>query len=123
MDGVNGITAMYSLSSLAGIFALNNVEKAIDQDLLLYAALAILVFRCSNFRKRALLFARDIGSNVMGLLIFFLVCRLVFAVKSLVVLLYVMDAGLTLGHRFCYTKENVFVAYREHLYEKLVSTK
>jgi UDP-GlcNAc:undecaprenyl-phosphate GlcNAc-1-phosphate transferase len=127
MDGVNGMTAMYSLFSLAGIFALNNSEKAIDQDLLLYIALAMLVFSCYNFRKRALLFAGDIGSIVMGLLIVFLLYKLVFAVNSLLVLLfvllYVIDAGLTLGHRFFYTKESVFVAHREHLYEKLVRAK
>jgi UDP-N-acetylmuramyl pentapeptide phosphotransferase/UDP-N-acetylglucosamine-1-phosphate transferase len=127
MDGVNGITAAYSLSSLAGIFVLNRLENAIDQDLLIYITLAILVFSCYNFRKRALLFAGDVGSIVMGLLIMFLVYKLVFAVNSLLVLLfvllYVIDAGLTLGHRFFYTKESVLVAHREHLYEKLVTTK
>jgi UDP-N-acetylmuramyl pentapeptide phosphotransferase/UDP-N-acetylglucosamine-1-phosphate transferase len=127
MDGVNGITATYSLSSLAGIFLLNNLENAIDQDLLIYITLAILVFSCYNFRKRALLFAGDVGSIVMGLLIVFLLYKLVFAVNSFLVLLFVLlygiDVGLTLGYRFFYTKESVFVAHREHLYEKLVTTK
>src|SRR5690606_36089562 len=53
MDGINGITAAYSLSVGSLLILINQREKFIDQDLLVYTLLGVLVFAFFNFRNRA----------------------------------------------------------------------
>jgi UDP-N-acetylmuramyl pentapeptide phosphotransferase/UDP-N-acetylglucosamine-1-phosphate transferase len=127
MDGINGITAIYSLSSLIGIFFINNIEKAVHQDLIVYPFFAIIIFAFFNLRKRAIFFAGDIGSTTMGFLILFLIIKLILVSNTLLFLLFTLvyniDVGLTLFHRLFLTKESVFVPHRNHIYEKLVDLK
>ena len=72
MDGINGITGMYSLVVLSGMYFINLNEAIVDTDLIVYSGLSLMVFGFYNFRKKALFFAGDIGSIAIGMLLFFI---------------------------------------------------
>ena len=124
MDGINGITGLYSLATLSGFFLINVNEQIIDSDLLIYSIISILIFGFYNFRKKALFFAGDIGSISLGMFIFFVGFYLTYALNSplilLLVIVYGADAGNTLLYRKFFTKENVLDPHRHHIYQKLV---
>src|SRR5690606_26863401 len=62
MDGINGITAGYSLA-VGGLLAIvNRTKEFIALDLLLLALLGVLVFSFFNFGVKAKCFAGDVGS-------------------------------------------------------------
>lgn len=124
MDGVNGITGLYSLSVLLGMYMININENIVDNNLIIYAAISLLIFGFYNFRKKALFFAGDIGSIVVGMLIFFIGLFYTVALNSTIMLsliiVYGADAGCTLLYRKIFTKESVFDPHRHHIYQKLV---
>ena len=124
MDGINGITGLYSLTTLVGFYFINVNEQLIDSDLLIYAIISILIFGFYNFRKKALFFAGDIGSITIGMLVFFVGLYFMFSLGSplilLLVLVYGADAGNTLLYRKIFTKESIFDPHRHHIYQKLV---
>ncbi|MDD2591118.1 MAG: UDP-GlcNAc--UDP-phosphate GlcNAc-1-phosphate transferase, partial [Fermentimonas sp.] len=63
MDGINGITGLYTIAVLLPLMYVNHkVEPFIDMDLLIYPLIASVVFLFFNFRKRAKCFAGDVGS-------------------------------------------------------------
>ncbi|WP_339882859.1 glycosyltransferase family 4 protein [Polaribacter vadi] len=125
MDGINGITGLYSLTTLVGFYFINVNEQLIDSDLLIYAIISILIFGFYNFRKKALFFAGDIGSITIGMLVFFVGLYFMFILESplilLLVLVYGADAGNTLLYRKIFTRESIFDPHRHHLYQKLVN--
>jgi UDP-GlcNAc:undecaprenyl-phosphate GlcNAc-1-phosphate transferase len=127
MDGINGLTGMYSAAVLSGLYFVNLNESIINSELIIYSFLAVLVFGFYNFRKKALFFAGDIGSIAIGMLIFFLGLFLSIELKSpliiLLVVLYGADASYTLLYRKFFTKENIFDPHRSHIYQKLVRRK
>ncbi|WP_299061928.1 glycosyltransferase family 4 protein [uncultured Polaribacter sp.] len=124
MDGINGITGMYSLAVLLGLFLINNNEQIVNEDLIIYSVISLLIFGFYNFRRKALFFAGDIGSIVIGMVIFFI--GLLFAIQLasplilLIVIVYGADSGMTLLYRKFYTQENIFDAHRHHIYQKIV---
>lgn len=126
MDGINGITGIYSLSVLFGYFIINTNESLINTDLIIYTALSIVVFGFYNFRKKALFFAGDIGSIVLGMLIFFIGFLFTYKLESplmlMIIVVYGADAGCTFLYRKFYTKESIFDAHRHHIYQKLVDS-
>ena len=124
MDGINGITGIYSICVLLGLFLINNSEHLVDNNLIIYSLLALVVFGFYNFRKKALFFAGDIGSIAIGMLIFFIGFLFAYKLASplilLLVIVYGADAGNTLLYRKFFTKESIFEAHRHHIYQKLV---
>ena len=124
MDGINGITGIYSICVLLGLFLINNSEHLVDNNLIIYSLLALAVFGFYNFRKKALFFAGDIGSIAIGMLIFFIGFLFAYKLASplilLLVIVYGADAGNTLLYRKFFTKESIFEAHRHHMYQKLV---
>ena len=124
MDGINGITGIYSICVLLGLFLINNSEHLVDNNLIIYSLLALAVFGFYNFRKKALFFAGDIGSIAIGMLIFFIGFLFAYKLASplilLLVIVYGADAGNTLLYRKFFTKESIFEAHRHHIYQKLV---
>ena len=126
MDGINGITGIYSLSVLSGYFMVNYQVKHLDQDLIIYAGISLLVFGFYNFRKKALFFAGDIGSITLGILVFFLGLSLAYKLSApvliMIIMVYGADAGCTLLYRKFYTNESIFDPHRHHIYQKLVDT-
>ena len=127
MDGINGITGVYGLAVLSGLYFINTNEHIVHEDLILFSAISLLIFCFYNFRKTALFFAGDIGSVVIGILVFFM--GLLFTIKLssplmlLLVIVYGADTGCTFLYRKFYTNENVFDPHKHHIYQKLVDVK
>lgn len=124
MDGINGITAIYSLVFLFTSLFLFIQLNANDTNVVLYIYLAFFAaFFYFNFRKNALLFLGDSGSVSMGLLAAFVVVQLGQQLESWtpIVLLsvYGVDSVGTIILRLL-RKENIFKAHRSHLYQDLV---
>lgn len=124
MDGINGITGLYSLAVISGLFLINNTENIVDNDLLIYPAISLIIFGFYNFRRKALFFAGDIGSIAIGLFMYFVGFLLAIKLSSplmlLLIIVYGADAGNTLLYRKIFTKESVFDPHRHHVYQKLV---
>lgn len=124
MDGINGITGLYSLAVISGLFLINNTENIVDNDLLIYPAISLIIFGFYNFRRKALFFAGDIGSIAIGLFMYFVGFLLAIKLSSPLILLFIIvygaDAGNTLLYRKIFTKESVFDPHRHHVYQKLV---
>jgi len=123
MDGINGITGIYSLVVLTGFLGINYFENIIPTNLIGYVVVAILVFGYYNFRTKARLFAGDIGSISLAMLILFLGLSFTIQLNAPILLLmvsvYGIDSGLTILYR-AYLKENITQAHRHHIYQKLV---
>lgn len=124
MDGINGLTGVYSLVVLSGLFFINVNEHLVNKDLILFSIIALLVFGFYNFRKKALFFAGDIGSISIGMLIFFIgfyfTYKLSSPLISLLVIVYGADAGCTLIYRKFFTNESILDPHRQHIYQKMV---
>jgi UDP-GlcNAc:undecaprenyl-phosphate GlcNAc-1-phosphate transferase len=122
MDGINGITALYSLSVLIPLCITETNQSIFTLEM--YAIVAVLVFSVFNVRNKALVFAGDIGSISISLLIVFLIINRVqqtadFTLIGLL-LVYGIDTIYTLMHRI-YQRENIFMAHRKHLYQFLTN--
>ncbi len=122
MDGINGITGAYSLSILTPLFLLNLDYKFVDESLIIFITVGVLVFLIFNFRKRAKCFAGDVGSVSMAFIVLFLITKLIIATGDykyiLLLAVYGVDSVLTIVHRL-FLKENIFKAHRKHLYQYL----
>ena len=79
MDGVNGITAGYSLAVLLPLVLLNNKLAFVEPSFLVVAILGVLVFCIFNFRPKgkAKCFAGDVGSIGIAFVMLFAIGRLV----------------------------------------------
>ena len=123
MDGINGITGLYTLVVMGSLLYVNqNIKVFIDADFIKYAMMASLVFLFFNFRKKAKCFAGDVGSIAIDFWVIYLVLKLILVTNSLVWLLFLAVYGVatvcTILHRL-YLKENIFEAHRLHLYQVL----
>lgn len=122
MDGINGITACYSLA-VAGLMAIVNKQIGfIDQDLLYCTLIATLVFAFFNFRTKAKCFAGDVGSVAMAYILLFILASLILYTQNLIYILFLSVYGIdtiwTIIRRLS-RKENIFKAHRSHLYQYL----
>ncbi|MEP5303882.1 MAG: UDP-GlcNAc--UDP-phosphate GlcNAc-1-phosphate transferase [Flavobacteriaceae bacterium] len=127
MDGINGITGLYSISILLALLYVNHFTiHFINQHLLLLSLASVLIFGYYNFRKRARFFAVDIGSISIGLILIFCVGKLIFVSYNLWYLLffliYFIDGGSTILERVL-RRENIFKPHRRHLYQLIVDQK
>jgi len=122
MDGINGITASYSISVGALLMIINQKEAFIDQDLLAYTLIGVLVFSFFNFRTKAKCFAGDVGSVAIAYILLFALGALILKTGNLIYLLllsvYGIDTIWTIFRRI-YLRENIFEAHRSHLYQFL----
>lgn len=123
MDGINGITGLYSGVVLLGFYSINSQEHIINDDLILYSLLALVVFGFYNFKRKARMFAGDIGSITIAVLIFFIGITLFNQMKSplliLLVAVYGADTILTIIYRKS-IGERLTQPHRHHIYQKSV---
>lgn len=127
MDGVNGMTGLYSLVVLAALQYVNLRQVPfVEPDLIWLPLMACVIFLFFNFRNRAVCFAGDVGSISMAYWIIFLLLKLMFQtgnpVYILFLSLYGMDTVLTIGHRVL-LGQNIFRAHRLHFYQVLANEK
>lgn len=120
MDGINGITGLCGLIFFGGLLAVNAYKELFDENLIHYEIMAICVFLLFNLRKKALMFAGDIGSISMAYLIIYFLTQwyLVEPTWTLILFLaiYGGDSVMTILIRLK-NRENVFKPHRSHLYQ------
>ncbi len=127
MDGINGMTGVYSLVTLGSILYINkNIIPFTDENFIMYPILACIVFLFFNFRKKAKCFAGDVGSMGIGFWVIGLITLLIMRTGEykfiLLLSIYGMEVVLTIIERIL-LKENIFEAHRRHLYQLFVNEK
>ena len=125
MDGINGITGLYSLSILIALQYVNyKIIAFTPPDFINYALLACLVFLFFNFRKEARCFAGDIGSMAISFWIVTLLLQLMLKTQSVIWILFLtvygVDSVCTILHRL-FLRQNIFQAHRMHFYQVLTN--
>lgn len=120
MDGINGITGLYGLVFFGSLLAINEYMPLFDETLIKYITLAILVFLIFNYRKKAFMFAGDIGSISLAYLIIYFLVQWYLASQNWTIILFLLvygaDSFITLGQRLV-RGENVALPHRTHLYQ------
>ena len=105
MDGINGITAGYSLAVLIPLALVNINGVFVEQSLIISTILASLVFCVFNFRPKgkAKCFAGDVGSIGIAFIILFLLGSVIIKTTDITwlifLLVYGVDGCLTIAHR------------------------
>ena len=124
MDGINGITGLYFLVFFGSLLAINEFTSIFDVTIIQYIILSILVFLIFNLRKKALMFAGDIGSISLAYLVIYFLAKWYLVSGNwtviLLLLVYGVDSFGTLGQRLI-KGENVTQPHRSHLYQLLVN--
>ena len=125
MDGINGITGLYSLAVLIALQYVNyTIVRFTPPDFINYAALASGVFLFFNYRKRAECFAGDVGSVAVAFWIVALLLQLILKTRSVIWILFLTvygaDSVCTILHRL-YLRQNIFKAHRMHFYQVLTN--
>lgn len=126
MDGINGITAGYSLAVLLPLFLLNKELCFVDQSFLVVAIIGVLVFCIFNFRPKgkAKCFAGDVGSIAIAFIMLFVIGRLIVVTRDvtylILLLVYGVDGCLTICHRIM-LHENLGEAHRKHVYQLMAN--
>ena len=122
MDGINGITAGYSLAVLIPLMFINNGGMYVDSSLIIVSILSVLVFCFFNFRPKgkAKCFAGDVGSISIAFIILFVLGSIIIKTQDITYLLFLIvygvDACLTICHRIM-LHENLGEAHRKHVYQ------
>lgn len=124
MDGINGISAFYALSVIFGTWLFADKVPELDLSLIYIVIISLILFSWFNARKKALVFAGDVGSLSMGIILAFLVTILIVTTGRwefiIMLSVYGVDTVLTIIHRLI-KKENIFEAHRTHLYQYLAN--
>ena len=128
MDGINGITAGYSLSVLLPLFVLNNRGGGsfILNSLLGVTILSVLVFSFFNFRPKgkAKCFAGDVGSIGIAFILLFAIGKLILhsgdVTWLIFLIVYGIDGCMTILHRIM-LHENLGQAHRKHAYQLMAN--
>ena len=126
MDGINGITAGYSLAVLLPLVLLNQKLDFMDPSFLVVAILGVLVFCLFNFRPKgkAKCFAGDVGSIGIAFIMLFAIGKLVVMTGDVTYLIFLLvygvDGCLTICHRIL-LHENLGEAHRKHAYQLMAN--
>lgn len=126
MDGINGITAGYSLAMLIPIAVANRGFVFVEESCLIVAIIGVLVFSLFNFhpRGKAKCFAGDVGSIGIALILVFCLGRLMMVTGDItwivLFLVYGVDGVLTICHRIM-LHENLGQAHRKHAYQLMAN--
>src|SRR5690554_697859 len=125
MDGINGITGLYSLAVLGSLQYVNlTYGSFVNADLIWFPMIASVVFLFFNFRGRAKCFAGDVGSVAIAFWIVTLLLLLIIKTSNLIwlgfLIVYGVDAVMTILHRI-YLKQNIMEAHRLHFYQILAN--
>ena len=126
MDGINGITAGYSLAVLVPLLLANRLDGFIDESFLVVAIIGVLVFSWFNFRPKgkAKCFAGDVGSIGIAFIMLFAIGRLIMQTGDVTwmvfLLVYGVDGCCTILHRIM-LHENLGEAHRKHAYQLMAN--
>ena len=126
MDGINGITAGYSLAVLIPLVLVNGMTGFIEPSYLIIAILGVLVFSFFNFRPKgkAKCFAGDVGSIGIAFIMLFAIGSLIAKTGDVTwlvfLLVYGVDGCCTIIHRIM-LHENLGEAHRKHAYQLMAN--
>lgn len=126
MDGINGITAGYSLAILIPLLLLNMQGEFVSESLIVVTMLSVLVFSIFNFRpkNKAKCFAGDVGSIGIAFILLFLIGCKVMKTEDVTWLIFMVvygvDGVLTIVHRIM-LHENLGVAHRKHVFQLMAN--
>lgn len=126
MDGINGITAGYSLAVLLPLVLLNRELAFMEPSFLVVAILGVLVFCIFNFRPKgkAKCFAGDVGSIAIAFIMLFAIGKLVVLTGDVTYLIFLLvygvDGCLTICHRIM-LHENLGEAHRKHVFQLMAN--
>lgn len=121
MDGINGISGLYSVVLLGSLWFVNEyLVEFVTPDFIIYPIIAAVVFLYFNFRKRAKCFLGDVGSMGIAFWILALLGLLIIKTGELKYLLFLAVYGIdviaTIEERLR-KKENILKPHRKHLYQ------
>jgi len=133
MDGINGITAGYSLAVLVPLLALNEMSGGpstslgtaghfIETSFIVVTILSVLVFSYFNFRpkNKAKCFAGDVGSVGIAFILLFMIGCLIMKTGDITwlifMIVYGVDGCCTIVHRIM-LHEHLGEAHRKHAYQ------
>lgn len=125
MDGINGMIGLYSTVVMVSMWYINQyVYTFIDEQIIYYVLLALVVFNFFNFRTKARCFAGDVGALSLAFVVVFLLCILILKTGNIIwiglLTVFGVDTILTIIHRLL-LRENIFEAHRKHLFQLLVN--
>lgn len=148
MDGINGITAGYSLVVLVPLLLVNRSFASlrmteglvsgmsdlvghdggvfVRESLIVVTILSVLVFSCFNFRPRgkAKCFAGDVGSVGIAFILLFMIGALIMKTGDITWLMFLVvygvDGVMTILHRIM-LHENLGEAHRKHAYQLMAN--
>ena len=134
MDGINGITAGYSLAVLVPLLLLNeipgqagnDVEGFVETSFIVVTILSVLVFSYFNFRpkNKAKCFAGDVGSVGIAFILLFMIGSLIMKTKDITwlifLIVYGVDGCCTIVHRIM-LHEHLGEAHRKHAYQLMAN--
>lgn len=126
MDGINGITAGYSLAVLVPLYVLNSSMGFVDESLIMVVTLADIVFSFFNFRPKgkAKCFAGDVGSVGIAFILLFMIGMLIMRTGDvtwlILLVVYGVDGCCTIIHRIM-LHENLGEAHRKHVFQLMAN--
>ena len=99
VDGINGITAGYSLAVLLPLAALNADDKFVAQSLIFTTIIAAIVFCIFNFRPKgkAKCFAGDVGSIGIAFIMLFLLGNVIIKTEDITWLIFLLVYGVSIS--------------------------
>jgi len=123
MDGINGITSLYTISVLLSLQYVNLfMHPFVLPDLIWYPLIACIILLIFNFREHAKCFPGDVGSITIAFWIVSLFLLLTLKTSNLVwfgfLMVYGVDGVGTIVHRI-YLGENISLPHRIHLFQLL----
>lgn len=122
MDGINGITALYSIVVGILLLIVNQDWNFVSNKFLIYTLLGLFVFGIFNVRQKAKTFAGDVGSVSIAYILLFCLGSLILESGNFIYILFLsvygVDTVWTILRRLS-LKENIFEAHRSHLYQYL----
>ena len=126
MDGINGITAGYSLAVLIPLLLLNMKGVFVEESLIIVTTLSVLMFSFFDFRpkNKAKCFAGDVGSVGIAFILLFLIGCKIMQTGDITwlafLLVYGIDGCCTIIHRIM-LHENLGEAHRKHAYQLMAN--
>lgn len=122
MDGINGITAGYSIVVLIPLLLLNSERLFVAPSFIMVTIISVLVFSYFNFRpkNKAKCFAGDVGSVGIAFILLFIIGCLVMQTGDITwlvfLIVYGVDGCCTIVHRIM-LHEKLGEAHRKHAYQ------
>lgn len=124
MDGINGITFMYSTVTMCALLYINIQQvEFVSAELMVYVLSGLIAFGFFNFRKSALCFGGDVGSVGMAFLICYFIFQLILKTEQFLwiflLMVYGVDSIFTILERLK-QRENILTPHKKHLFQLMV---